>query len=108
MINEILKAVRKIKVGGNSTKALLEYYLVENGEDKYGLKVSKKTDGVLKVSEQRTLEYISDEEREADKVIKLLARNTVTPLTVENVLHDLGYVVWYIYFPFNWDVKNLF
>lgn len=93
MSNEILKAVRKIKCGENSSKALLEYYLVENGEDKYGIKISKKTDGVLKLSEQRTLEYIVDEEVEADKVIKLLAKNTVTPTTVENVLHDLGYVV---------------
>lgn len=93
MSNEILKAVRKIKCGENSSKALLEYYLVENGEDKYGIKISKKADGVLKLSEQRTLEYIVDEEVEADKVIKLLAKNTVTPTTVENVLHDLGYVV---------------
>jgi len=93
MSNEILKAVRKIKCGENSSKALLEYYLVENGEDKYGIKISKKTDGVLKLSEQRTLEYIVDEEVEADEVIKLLAKNTVTPTTVENVLHDLGYVV---------------
>ncbi len=93
MSNEILKAVRKIKCGENSSKALLEYYLVENGEDKYGIKISKKTDGVLKLSEQRTLEYIVDEEVEADKVIKLLAKNTVIPTTVENVLHDLGYVV---------------
>lgn len=93
MSNEILKAVRKIKCGENSSKALLEYYLVENDEDKYGIKISKKIDGVLKLAEQRTLEYIVDEEVEADKVIKLLAKNTVTPTTVENVLHDLGYVV---------------
>lgn len=93
MSNEILKAVRRIKVGKNSSKALLEYYLVENGEDRYGIKVAKKMDGVLRLSEQRTLEYIVDEECEAAKVIKLLAKNTVTPLTVESVLHDLGYVV---------------
>lgn len=93
MSNEILKEVRKIRFGDNLSNALLEYYLVENDGDRFGIKVSKKTDGVLKISEQRTLEYIVDEEREADKVIKLLAKNTVTPLTVENVLHDLGYVV---------------
>lgn len=93
MSNEILKEVRKIRFGDNLSNALLEYYLVENDGDRFGIKVSKKTDGVLKISEQRTLEYIVDEECEADKVIKLLAKNTVTPLTVENVLHDLGYVV---------------
>ncbi len=93
MSNEILKEVREIRFGDNLSNALLEYYLVENDGDRFGIKVSKKTDGVLKISEQRTLEYIVDEEGEADKVIKLLAKNTVTPLTVENVLHDLGYVV---------------
>lgn len=93
MSNEILKEVREIRFGDNLSNALLEYYLVENDGDRFGIKVSKKTDGVLKISEQRTLEYIVDEECEADKVIKLLAKNTVTPLTVENVLHDLGYVV---------------
>lgn len=93
MSNEILKEVRKIRFGDNLSNALLEYYLIENDGDRFGIKVSKKTDGVLKISEQRTLEYIVDEECEADKVIKLLAKNTVTPLTVENVLHDLGYVV---------------
>lgn len=93
MSNEILKEVRKIKFGDKLSNALLEYYLVENDGDRFGIKVSKKTDGVLKVLEQRTLEYIVDGEDEADKVIKLLAKNTVTPLTVESVLHDLGYVV---------------
>lgn len=96
MSNQILKAVKEIKGEENSSKSLLEYYLIENDEDEFGVKVLKKDDsmvGIMRCSEQHTLEYIVGEEDDANDVLELLAKNTVTPVTVGNVLEDLGYVV---------------
>ena len=34
---------------------------------------------------------LTDDEYKANEVIDILAKNIVTPITADNVLHDLGY-----------------
>lgn len=95
MVNEELKAVKKLKDEKNPN-ALVEYYLTNEGNNKFGFKVSKKTnisEGQITCCEEHTLEYTVGERTTADRLIELLSKNTVTPVTVENVLHDLGYVL---------------
>ena len=78
---------------------LVEYYLTEKGEEDedfnskkpYGIEVVKKQkiDGVT----YREIKRVNDMSDDADSLKKLLAilhRNSVTPITVGDVLEDLA------------------
>lgn len=91
MCNEILRVTKEVEEE-NFSKVLIEYSLIENHDDKFGIKVSKKN-ASNELCEQYTLEYVADEEDEGNEIIEILAKNIVTPITVENVLHDLGYII---------------
>ena len=87
------------KLGGTavirntSTEFLLEYYLVGGKEKNYGVKIEKKekNKGEFVLSEKYTSQYIIGDKDSASKVLDILVKNSVTPTTVDCVLHDLGY-----------------
>ena len=87
------------KLGGSSvvqntaSEFLLEYYLMEDQERNYGVKIEKteKMSGNLVLREDYVSGYGIDDEAEANDVLKLLIKNQVTPTTADCVLHDLGY-----------------
>jgi len=89
----------EIKLGGTaeikniSSDFLLEYYILEDKEKNYGFKIDKKEkiDGKLVLCEEYVSEYVTNNEDRANDILKLLAKNTVTPVTADSVLHDLGY-----------------
>lgn len=99
MRNEDLKFVTnlssKSKIRGMIT--LLEYYLLKKDSinPNYGLKIIKKEktrQGEVRCMEEYVSEYISEYEEDVNGIIKILANNTVTPVTAESVLEDLGVI----------------
>jgi len=83
-----------LKVAKNLAKVsdvLLEYYLVEpqKSTPNYGVKIVKKKKGEEENIEEYMQEYVSDDERTVTKIIRMLARNTVTPVSARYVLEDL-------------------
>ena len=83
-----------LKVAKNLAKVsdvLLEYYLVEpqKSTPNYGVKIVKKKKGETDNIEEYTQEYVGDDERKVTKIIRMLARNTVTPVSARYVLEDL-------------------
>ena len=72
---------------------IIDYYILEEEEKNYGLKVIKKEySGTGKTihEEAYIANEVSDSEEQANKIIELLARNKVTPVAVENVLEDIA------------------
>ena len=83
-----------LKVAKNLAKVsdvLLEYYLVEpqKSTPNYGVKIVKKKKWETDNIEEYTQEHVSDDERKVTKIIRMLARNTVTPVSARYVLEDL-------------------
>lgn len=78
---------------------LVEYYITEEegddeGYDKrkpYGIEVVKKqkVDGVV-YREVKSVKAITDDRQQAENLLEILRRNTVTPITVGDVLEDLA------------------
>ena len=92
MEQEILRKTAEINLNnGQKKQCVIEYYLL-NKEKNYGLKVVKKErlkDGSIKYIESFFKDDISSEEKKANKLINLLARNRVTPISAGNVLEDM-------------------
>ena len=82
-----------IKLDDITPELLLDYYIVENSEENFGLKIEKKEkkDGKLVVCEEYVSDYIIDDFEEASKVLNIFIQNTVTPTTAESILEDMGY-----------------
>lgn len=82
-----------IKLDDITPELLLDYYIVENNEENFGLKIEKKEKraGKFVVCEEYTSDYIIDDFGEASKVLNMFIQNTVTPTTAENILEDMGY-----------------
>lgn len=80
-------------IKNNDSEFLLEYYLIEDSEKNYGVKIDKKekTSKGLVLCEEYVSNYTTDNEKEASSILQLLAKNIVTPTTADNVLQDLGY-----------------
>lgn len=78
---------------------LVEYYIVEeeksdenyDEQKPYGIEVMKKQiiDGVT-YREIKTVRNISDSSEQVAKLLDILKRNSVTPITVADVLEDLS------------------
>ncbi len=73
----------------------VEYYITEeddeyNGLKPYGIEVVKKQkiDGVV-YREIKSVATMSDNRAEIENLLEILHRNTVTPITVGDVLEDL-------------------
>ena len=97
--NLLLKATTEIDTeeyysAERPKSVIIDYYILEEEEEKnYGLKVIKKEySGTGKTihEEAYTANEVSDSEEQASKIIELLARNKVTPISVENVLEDIS------------------
>ena len=79
--------------------ALVEYYISEEEacdeeydiKKPFGIEVIKKQsiDGTL-YREIKTVKHMSDNEYEIERVLAILRRNSVTPITVADVLEDLA------------------
>jgi hypothetical protein len=93
---------KRIEVGGqeipfNPGNALeLEYYLIESeparedagpGEKGYGIQIIKKENGVA--SESAIFRDIHHSRETAEKLVRLLADNTVTPVTLPYIIDDM-------------------
>ena len=87
------------RLGGSSviqntaSEFLLEYYLLEDQERNYGVKIEKteRMDENLVLREDYVSGYGIEDEDKANDVLRLLIKNQVTPTTADCVLHDLGY-----------------
>ena len=82
-----------ISVHNISSEFLLYYYLLEDTEKNYGVKIEKKEKraGALVLCEDYNSGYTIENEDTANDVLELLAKNMVTPATADCVLEDLGY-----------------
>jgi len=80
-------------VHNTASEFLLEYYLVEDSDQNYGVKIEKKENmaGNLILREDYTSGYAISDENKANAVLDLLVKNRVTPTTADCILHDLGY-----------------
>ena len=87
-MSEVLKVAKNL---AKVSDVLLEYYLVEpqKSTPNYGVKIVKKKKGEEENIEEYMQEYVSDDERTVTKIIRMLARNTVTPVSARYVLEDL-------------------
>ena len=89
----------EVKLGGTATvhndasEFFLEYYLLEDKERNYGVKIEKKEKraGQMVLCEDYVSEYTISDEDSANSVLELLAKNMVTPTTADSILQDLGY-----------------
>ena len=88
-MSEVLKVAKDL---AKVSDVLLEYYLVEpqKSAPKYGVKIVKKKKGDAKKLEEYTQEYVSDDAKKVTQIIRMLARNTVTPVSAKYVLEDLA------------------
>ena len=82
-----------IKLNDIMPELILDYYIVENSEENFGLKIEKKEKkaGKFVVCEEYTSDYVIDDFEEANKVLNMFIQNTVTPTTAESILEDMGY-----------------
>ncbi len=82
-----------IKLDDITPELLLDYYIVENNEENFGLKIEKKEKkaGKFVACEEYTSDYIINDFEEASKVLDMFIQNAVTPATAENILEDMGY-----------------
>jgi len=73
-------------------KMQLEYYEIEiPGENKpYGVEIVKKfmQKGKMQV-EEKIVNNICNKEQDAMKLLEILINNKVTPVTLEDIIHDL-------------------
>ncbi len=81
-------------VQNDASEFLLEYYVMEDREKKYGIKIEKKEKkpNGLVLCEDYTSEYIIKSKSRANDILEILMRNKVTPITAESVLNDLKYL----------------
>jgi len=87
-MSEVLKVAKNL---AKVSDVLLEYYLVEpqKSAPEYGVKIVKKKKGDAENLEEYTQEYVSDNAKKVTQIIRMLARNTVTPVSAKYVLEDL-------------------
>lgn len=88
----------KLKEAGIYHPIKLEYYKLINKEErknpeklKFGINIVKKEykkDGI-KV-ENKKVQYISNDEKKIEKILRTLKENDVTPIAVEDVLNDFS------------------
>lgn len=83
-----------VAIQNEKSEFFFEYYLTKDREENYGLKIDKKErkSGELILCEEYVSKYTTDDVLKANNILNLLVKNKVTPITVDNILHDLGYL----------------
>ena len=85
-----------IKIKSEAEDIFLEYYVTKEKKESYSLEIEKKiknNSGELCVCEHYSSKYNITDPNIADSIAKLFAENQVTPVTADNILHDLGYKI---------------
>jgi hypothetical protein len=75
-----------LQEGESSVPMVLEYYLLEN-ESHYGIEIIKKKGG--DAPENMTVGNLTCSCDEANRILGILVRNEVTPMTLPVILDDL-------------------
>lgn len=73
-------------------KIELEYYQLENSTSNkpYGIEVVKRKIENNQVNiENKIINHICNREQDANRLLELLVSNKVTPISVEDIVHDL-------------------
>lgn len=73
-------------------KVELEYYKMEesSAQRPYGIKIVKRNIENNQMNiEEKTIENICYREQETNKLLDILINNKVTPISVDDVIHDL-------------------
>lgn len=77
---------------GENYKVELEYYQLEESSSKrpYGIKIVKRSieNNQLNI-EEKTIDNICYIEQDTNKLLDILINNKVTPVSVDDVIHDL-------------------
>ena len=88
----------KLQVAGVKYPIKLEYYKIINEDEfinknnaKYGIKVVK-TEYIENntKTEEKTLKYLSSNEQKVNEILKVLEKNEVTPIGLEDVICDFS------------------
>ena len=77
---------------GKDYKVELEYYKMEEStaQRPYGIKIVKRNIENNQMNiEEKTIDNICYREQETNKLLDILMNNKVTPISVEDVIHDL-------------------
>lgn len=97
-----LIALRKIELDTevqNERPPTVEYYITEYDEydisayqktKYYGICVSKLHNDAKR--EEVTIPFISKNKKHVDNIIEILIRNTVTPISLKDVLKDMNFI----------------
>ena len=85
-------------IGGMSWESTVPYYKIINEDEfinknnaKYGIKVVK-TEYIENntKTEDKTLKYLSSNEQKVNEILKVLEKNEVTPIGLEDVICDFS------------------
>lgn len=70
----------------------LEYYkIIDEENKKYGIRTIKKEYMGNKTRiEEKTINYLSNDEQKIEDILNILKRNEVTPVCVEEIISDLS------------------
>jgi len=83
--------MRREEVGTSLIKGendfLCRYCIIESGQDMYGIEIEK-TEG-NKVTEACRIGDVCRVKGQAYEIAKMLMRNTVTPITLHDILYDI-------------------
>lgn len=91
MGNKKLRGIAKIT--DLEKEVLLEYYMTKDKEA-YGFEIDesmKMKNDELKLCETYVSEYCVDSQEEASCILDTFIKNSVTPITVENILEDMNF-----------------
>ena len=84
----------KLKEAGIEHPIKLEYYKIINEDEsnnKYGVNIVKTEyiDNDIKV-EEKTIEYLSNNEQKVNDILTILKENEVTPICVQDIICDFS------------------
>lgn len=88
----------KLKEAGVNYPIKLEYYKVINEDsfnnkehEKYGIKIVKtEYNGDNAKIEDKTIKYLSSNEKKVDEILTILKENEVTPIAVHDIICDFS------------------
>ena len=96
----------KLQEAGVKYPIKLEYYKIINEDEfinknnaKYGIRVVKtEYIGNNTKTEDKTLKYLSSNEQKVNEILKILKKNEVTPICLEDVICDFSKEILFLYY----------